>query len=68
MPPIEGSPLVYGIATQIAHDVYGGHFIFEPDPEVAAQKMLEALKYRTWKLRIHRQVADRFDTGLCQNY
>lgn len=68
MPPIEGSDLMYSIVTQIAHDVYGGHFIFELDPEVAAKKILNALEYRTWKLGIHRQTAEKFETELCQNY
>ncbi|MCR4418859.1 MAG: anaerobic carbon-monoxide dehydrogenase catalytic subunit [Clostridia bacterium] len=68
MPPVEGSDLIYSILTQIAHDVYGGHFIFEMDPEVAARKLLNALEYRTWKLGVHHQVADRFETRLYQGY
>lgn len=68
MPPIEGSPLVYGIATQIASDVYGGYFIFETDPYVAATKLQAALDYRTWKLGIHKQIAEKYETKLCQNY
>ena len=68
MPPLEGSDLIYSIVTQVAHDVYGGHFIFEMDPAIAAQKMLNALEYRTWKLGVHRAAAERFETALCQNY
>lgn len=68
MPPIEGSSLVYGIATQIAFDVYGGYFIFETDPMVAAEKLNAALEYRTWKLGIHKQVAEKNGTRLCENY
>ena len=68
MPPIEGSSLVYGIATQIAFDVYGGYFIFETDPMVAAEKLNAALEYRTWKLGIHKQVAEKYGTRLCENY
>jgi len=68
MPPLEGSKLVYGIATQIASDVYGGYFILETDPQVAARKAIEALDYRTWKLRIHRKTAAKFETALCENY
>lgn len=68
MPPVEGSSLIYSIITQIAHDVYGGHFIFEMDPQVAAKKILNALEYRTWKLGVHRNVAERFETALCQGY
>jgi carbon-monoxide dehydrogenase catalytic subunit len=46
LPFIEGSDLLYGITTQIAHDVFGGNFIFEVDPQIAAQKILNALEYR----------------------
>lgn len=68
MPPVEGSDLLYSIITQIAHDVYGGHFMFEMDPEIAAKKILSALEYRTWKLGVHRNVAERFETKLYQGY
>jgi carbon-monoxide dehydrogenase catalytic subunit len=69
MPPVEGSELVYGIATQIASDVYGGYFILEMNPEVAAGKILNALEYRTWKLGIHQAAKEKFETEkLCQNY
>ncbi|WP_027356293.1 anaerobic carbon-monoxide dehydrogenase catalytic subunit [Desulfofundulus thermocisternus] len=68
MPPVEGSDLIYSILTQVASDVYGGYFIFEMDPAVAAQKMLSALEYRTWKLGVHRKVAEDLETALCQNY
>ena len=68
MPPVEGSDLFYSITTQIASDVYGGYFIFEMDPKLAAQKILSALEYRTWKLGVHKKAAERFETKLCQNY
>ncbi|MCL6639406.1 MAG: anaerobic carbon-monoxide dehydrogenase catalytic subunit [Firmicutes bacterium] len=68
MPPLEGSDLIYSIVTQIASDVFGGYFIFEMDPAIAAQKMLSALEYRTWKLGVHRAAAENFETALCQNY
>ncbi|NTW05378.1 MAG: anaerobic carbon-monoxide dehydrogenase catalytic subunit, partial [Peptococcaceae bacterium] len=68
MPPLEGSDLIYSIVTQIAGDVYGGYFIFEMDPEIAASKMLSALEYRTWKLGVHKAVAEENATALCQNY
>lgn len=68
LPFLEGSDLVYGIATQIANDVYGGNFIFEVDPEVAAKKILDALEYRTWKLKIHQQTAEKFDTQIAQGW
>lgn len=68
LPPVEGSDLFFSIATQIASDVYGGYFIFEVDAKVAAEKMLSALEYRTWKLGIHMKAAENFEAGLCQNY
>lgn len=68
MPPVEGSPLVYGIITQIAHDVYGGHFILEVNPELAAKKLVDALEYRTWKLGIHKKAAEKFGTPLASGY
>lgn len=69
MPPVEGSELIYGIVTQIASDVYGGYLILETDPEVAAQKMISALEYRTWKLGVHEDTQEKFETeALCENY
>jgi len=68
LPPVEGSDLFYSITTQIASDVYGGYFIFEVDHKIAAEKMLSALEYRTWKLGVHKAAADRFEDALCQNY
>lgn len=68
MPPIEGSDLMYSILTQIASDVYGGYFILEMDPAESAKKILSALEYRTWKLGVHKDVAEKNNTELCQNY
>ncbi|MEM5817116.1 MAG: carbon monoxide dehydrogenase, partial [Desulfitobacterium hafniense] len=68
MPYLEGSDLIYGIATQIAHDVFGGNFIFEVDEKIAAQKILNALEYRSWKLKIHKQTAEKFDTAIAQGW
>ncbi|TDA68338.1 MAG: anaerobic carbon-monoxide dehydrogenase catalytic subunit [Clostridia bacterium] len=68
MPPVEGSDLIYSILTQIASDVYGGYFISEMVPQVAARKLLNALEYRTWKLRVHNHVAERFEAALFQGY
>ncbi|HEY3313920.1 MAG TPA: anaerobic carbon-monoxide dehydrogenase catalytic subunit [Bacillota bacterium] len=68
IPHIEGSQLVYGVATQIAHDVYGGYFIFETNSQAAASKLLDALKYRTWKLGVHREAAKRFNTPLAASW
>ena len=68
MPPVEGSDLVYGVVTQIAHDVFGGNFILEVDPIIGAQKLLNALEYRTWKLNVHRKTAEKFETALAQGW
>lgn len=68
LPPIEGSDLVYGVATQIASDVFGGYFIFETDGNLSAKKILNALEYRTWKLNNHKNAAEKFETELCQGY
>ncbi|KJR48034.1 CO dehydrogenase/acetyl-CoA synthase, CO dehydrogenase subunit [Desulfosporosinus sp. I2] len=68
LPPLEGSDLVYGIATQIAHDVFGGNFIFEVDPNIGAKKLLDALEYRTWKLNIHKKTAEKNNTSLAQGW
>jgi carbon-monoxide dehydrogenase catalytic subunit len=68
LPPVEGSDLVYGITTQIAHDVFGGNFIFEVDPVIGATKILDALEYRTWKLGIHKRTAEKNETSLAQSW
>ncbi|TGE36964.1 anaerobic carbon-monoxide dehydrogenase catalytic subunit [Desulfosporosinus fructosivorans] len=68
LPPLEGSDLVYGIATQIAHDVFGGNFIFEVDPNIGAKKLLDALEYRTWKLSVHKKTAEKNNTPLAQGW
>lgn len=68
MPPIEGSELVLGVATQIARDVFGGYFIFETDPDKAAQKLYDRIEKRAWKLRIHRETAEKYNSGLAQVY
>lgn len=60
VPPVTGSDLVNGIALQVAHDVYGGYFIWETDPSKAAEQLLEALDYRSWKLKVHADTAEKF--------
>lgn len=64
VPEVTGSALVDGIALQIAEDVYGGYFIWEEDPEKSVEKILGALDDRTWKLKIHQQTAEKFETAL----
>ena len=61
-PEITGSALVDGIALQIAHDVYGGYFIWEEDPEKSVEVLLAALDERTWKMRVHRQAQEKYET------
>ena len=68
MPPLEGSNLVWSVVTCIAHDVFGGNFILETDPQVAAKKLLAALEYRAWKLRVHKKAAEEYGTELCQAF
>lgn len=48
----KGSPIVTEIAEVTAHDVYGGFFIFEPDPLEGARKLANIVKYRRWRLGI----------------
>jgi len=64
IPPIPGSPLVDGIALQIAQDVYGGYFMWEEDPMVASKMLLDALGERTWKLRVHKMAAEKYETAI----
>jgi acetyl-CoA synthase len=47
-----GSDIISEIAEATAKDVYGGFFIFEPDPHEGARKMVNVVKYRRWKLGI----------------
>ncbi len=47
-----GSDIITEIAERTAKDVYGGFFIFEPDPHEGARKMVNVVKYRRWKLGI----------------
>ncbi|MCR4434784.1 MAG: anaerobic carbon-monoxide dehydrogenase catalytic subunit [Clostridiales bacterium] len=68
MPPLDGSELVYGIATEIARDVFGGYFMFETDPEKAAQKLIDRLEKRAWKLRVHRETAEKYNSELAKIY
>jgi carbon-monoxide dehydrogenase catalytic subunit len=63
-PYITGSDLVNGIALQIAEDVYGGYFMWETDPEESVDRILASLDERTWKLRVHKQAAEKYETAL----
>jgi len=45
-----GSTLVTEVLENTARDVYGGYFIFETDPEIAAKRLYSAIEYRRWKL------------------
>lgn len=68
LPPVEGSELVYGVTTQIARDVFGGYFIFETDPVKASGKLLDRIEKRAWKLKIHRQAAEKYNSTLAKVY
>jgi carbon-monoxide dehydrogenase catalytic subunit len=59
-PPVEGSELVYGVTTEIARDVFGGFFIFDPNPETGAEKMLQRIEDRAWKLRVRHAAAEKY--------
>jgi len=50
IPYIEGSPLVMEVAQNTARDVYGGFFIFEKNPNVAAEKLVNIVHHRRWRL------------------
>lgn len=68
LPPLEGSELVYGVATQIARDVFGGYFIFETDPVKAAQKLYDRIEKRAWKLKVHRSTSEKYSSGMAAIY
>lgn len=46
MLPVTGSPLVTNVLTQKLKDLTGGYFIVEPDPDKAADALLQALDER----------------------
>ncbi len=68
VPAIPGSSLVDGIARLIAHDVYGGFFIWETDGNKAAAQLLEVLDYRNWKNKVHRDTAEKFGTAVAAGW
>ena len=68
LPPVEGSDLVYGVVTRIARDVFGGYFMFEPDAEKATEKIMERLDKRAWKLRVHKQTAEKYQSSPAHVY
>ena len=68
VPPIPGSSLVDGVARLIAHDVYGGFFIWETDADKASVKLLECLEYRNWKNKVHKDTAEKFGTTVAAGW
>ncbi len=68
IPEITGSALVNGIALEIAHDVYGGYFIWEEDIEKSVDKIMGALDERTWKLSVHQKTAEKYETELTKTW
>jgi anaerobic carbon-monoxide dehydrogenase catalytic subunit len=59
---------VDGIARLIAHDVYGGFFIWETDANKAAAQLLECLDYRNWKNKVHKDTAEKFGTAVAAGW
>jgi len=57
MAPLTGSDLIFDLVTEAARDVFGGYFIFEPDPVKAGQEILERIEKRAWRLKVHKKVA-----------
>jgi acetyl-CoA synthase len=47
---LHGSTLVTEVLENTARDVYGGYFIFEEDPVLAAKRLYSAIEYRRWRL------------------
>jgi len=47
---IYGSSLVTEVLENTARDVYGGYYIFERNPQKAAEKLLNVIEYRRWVL------------------
>lgn len=68
LPPVEGSPLVYDLVTEVARDVFGGYFIFEKDEKKAAQMLLDRLEKRAWRLGVHKKVAENSNTSINNLY
>ena len=49
---ISGSKLVVEVLTNTVQDVFGGRFIFEASPELAARRLLNEVERRRWKLKL----------------
>jgi len=64
IPPVLGSDLVNGLLLNTAEDVFGGYFIWETDPVLAAEQIFAALETRSWKLKLHREAASKYGTAL----
>ena len=46
VPPVLGGPLVTKTLTETTKDLFGGYFIVETDPKIAAEKLLDAIRER----------------------
>ena len=68
MPPLNGSDLIYGLTTQIARDVFGGYFIFETDPQKAAEKLLDRLNKRRWKIGVYDETKVKYNSGFAASF
>ncbi len=56
---LHGSTLVTEVLENTARDVYGGYFIFEKDPIVAAKRLYSAIEYRRWRLDLTDPAVER---------
>lgn len=63
MPPLDGSPLIFDLVTEVARDVFGGYFILETDAEKGAQKLLERLEKRAWRLKVHDKASEIYNSS-----
>ncbi|MCK8827367.1 anaerobic carbon-monoxide dehydrogenase catalytic subunit [Natroniella acetigena] len=61
VPPVTGSTLVTDVATNIAEDVFGGHFIVETDPEAAAEKLIDKIDQRNWMLEMKAKAKEKVE-------
>lgn len=61
-----GSTLVTEVLENTARDVYGGYFIFETDPRIAAKRLYSAIEYRRWKLDLSSPEVERASSYLPQ--
>ena len=67
VPQLTGSALIVDLVTQAARDVFGGYFMVNPDPDGAAEMILDRLKKRAWRLRVREKAAEEYESKLNNN-